>query len=104
MGQRTVKRRPGKQWVEGKTFRLADEVRYMQRRVAEHASRIVTIGQLVLFSTDRRRLVTRSIRSTRRSAGPGWRSLFGGDQGYRYELYSPLERTLPNRWPDLRLC
>ena len=52
MGQRTVKRRPGKQWVEGKTFRLADEVRYMQRRAAEHASRIVTIGQLVLFSTE----------------------------------------------------
>src|SRR6202007_3459408 len=62
MGQRTVKRRPGKQWVEGKTFRLADEVRYMQRRVAEHASRIVTIGQLVLFSTDRGRLVPGSIR------------------------------------------
>lgn len=52
MGRRTIKQRAGKQWVEGKTFRLADEVRYMQRRAAEHASRIVTIGQLVLFSTE----------------------------------------------------
>jgi hypothetical protein len=30
---------------------LADEVRYIQRRAAEHDSRIVTIAQLVLFST-----------------------------------------------------
>ncbi|PYX84084.1 MAG: hypothetical protein DMG70_07620 [Acidobacteria bacterium] len=52
MGRRTIKRRAGKQWVEARTFRLADEVRYMQRRAAEHASRIVTIGPLLLFSTE----------------------------------------------------
>ena len=38
--------------MEGTSFRLADEVRYIQRRAANHDSRIVTIGQLVLFSTD----------------------------------------------------
>jgi hypothetical protein len=38
--------------VEGKSFRLADELRYIQRRAADHDSRIVTIGQLVLFSTE----------------------------------------------------
>jgi len=38
--------------VEGKSFRLADEVRYIQRRAAAHDGRIVTIGQLVLFSTE----------------------------------------------------
>ena len=38
--------------VDGKTLRLADEVRYIQRRAADHDGRIVTIGQLVLFSTD----------------------------------------------------
>jgi len=38
--------------VEGKSFRLADEVRYIQRRAADHDSRILTIGQLVLFSTE----------------------------------------------------
>ena len=32
MGWRMIKRGAEKQWVEGKTFRLADEVRYMQRR------------------------------------------------------------------------
>ena len=37
--------------VEGGRFRLADEVRYIQRRAAEHDSRIVAVGQLVLFST-----------------------------------------------------
>jgi len=38
--------------VEGKSFRLANEVRYIQRRAADHDSRILTIGQLVLFSTE----------------------------------------------------
>ena len=38
--------------MEGKSFRLADEVRYIQRQAAHSHSRIVTIGQLVLFSTE----------------------------------------------------
>jgi hypothetical protein len=38
--------------VEGATFRLANEVRYIQRRAANHDSRMVIIGQLMLFSTD----------------------------------------------------
>ena len=38
--------------VDGKSFRLADEVRYVQRRAAEHDSRIVSIGQVVLFSSE----------------------------------------------------
>ena len=37
--------------VEAGRFRLADEVRYIQRRAAEHGGRIVAVGQLVLFST-----------------------------------------------------
>ena len=37
--------------MEGKSYRLADEVRYIQRRAADYDSRIVTIGQLILFST-----------------------------------------------------
>ena len=35
-----------------KSFRLADEVHYIQRRAAEHDERIVTVGQLVFFSTE----------------------------------------------------
>jgi hypothetical protein len=44
--------KPGKRLVDGKSFLLADEVRYIQRRAARHDGRIVSIGQLVLFSTE----------------------------------------------------
>ena len=47
-----MKRGPGKQGVKGKHFRLADEVRYIQNKAAEHDGRVVTLGQLILFSTD----------------------------------------------------
>src|SRR5438445_13462542 len=47
-----MKRGSGKQWVEGKRFRLADEVRYIQNKAAGHDGRVVTLGQLVRFSTD----------------------------------------------------
>ena len=33
-------------------LRLADEVRYIQRSAADHDGRVVTVGQLVLFSTE----------------------------------------------------
>ena len=49
--RKAIRRGPGKRIVEGKSFRLADEVRYIQRRAADYDGRIVTIGQLVLFST-----------------------------------------------------
>jgi hypothetical protein len=51
-GRKTVKRGPGQRIVDGKSFRLADEVRYIQRRAADRDGRIVTLGQLVLFSTE----------------------------------------------------
>jgi hypothetical protein len=41
-GRKTIKRGPGKRIVEGKSSRLADEVRYIQRRAAGYDSRIVT--------------------------------------------------------------
>jgi hypothetical protein len=47
-----IRRGPGKRMVDGKSFRLADEVRYIQRRAAEHNERVVSFGQLVLFSTE----------------------------------------------------
>jgi hypothetical protein len=52
MGRLKIKRGAGKQWVEGKSLRLAEEVRYIQRRAAQHDGRIVTLGQLLLFSTE----------------------------------------------------
>src|SRR5580704_15683959 len=41
-GRKPIRRGPGKRIVEGKSFRLA----------ADYDGRIVTIGQLVLFSTE----------------------------------------------------
>lgn len=38
--------------VDGKRWRLADEVRYIQRRAALHDGRFVSVGPLALFSTD----------------------------------------------------
>ena len=38
--------------MEGASFRLADEVRYIQRRAAKHDGRVVSFGELLLFSTD----------------------------------------------------
>jgi hypothetical protein len=46
-----IQRGPGQQPVDGANFRLMDEVRYVQDRAAEHDSRVVTLPQLLLFST-----------------------------------------------------
>jgi len=51
-GRRAGKRGPGRRLVDGARFRLADEVRYIQRRAADHDGRVVIIGQLTLFSSD----------------------------------------------------
>jgi hypothetical protein len=52
MGWPRIKRGAGKRRVDAKAFRLADEVCYIQRRAAEHDSRIVTVGPLLLFSAE----------------------------------------------------
>ena len=51
-GRKPIKRGAGQRMVDGKTFRLADEVRYILGRAAEHDGRVVTIGQIMLFSTE----------------------------------------------------
>ncbi len=38
--------------MAGKDFRLAEEIDYIQDRAAEHDGRLVTVGPLVLFSTE----------------------------------------------------
>jgi hypothetical protein len=52
VGRRTIKRRPGSMAMAGKDFRLAEEIEYIQSRAAEHDGRLVTVGPLVLFSTE----------------------------------------------------
>jgi hypothetical protein len=51
-GRKPIRRGPGQQIIGGRDFRLADEVRYIQRHAAHQHGRIVTIGQLILFSTE----------------------------------------------------
>jgi hypothetical protein len=50
--RKPIKRGPGKRMVDGKDFRLTDEVRHIQRCAARHDGRIVTVGQFILFSTE----------------------------------------------------
>ena len=52
MRRRATERAVGSAWVDGKSWRLADEVRYVQRRAARRDGRFVRVGQLILFSTD----------------------------------------------------
>jgi len=52
VGRRTIKRRQGKTAIAGKDFRLAEEIDYIQSRAAERDGRLVTVGPLVLFSTE----------------------------------------------------
>jgi hypothetical protein len=52
VGRRTIKRGSARQIVDAKGFRLADEIGYIQDKAADHNGRIVTIGHLILFSTD----------------------------------------------------
>jgi hypothetical protein len=49
---KTIKRAVGSAWVEGRNWRLADEVGYLQRRAALRDGRFVSVGPLALFSTD----------------------------------------------------
>jgi hypothetical protein len=51
-GRKPIEGGAGRRMVDGKNLRLADDVRYIQRRAAKHDGHVVTIGQLVLFSTE----------------------------------------------------
>ena len=51
-GPNNIRRGAGKRRVDGKSLRLADEIRYIQRRAADYDGRVVTVAQLVLFSTE----------------------------------------------------
>jgi hypothetical protein len=52
VGRRKIRRGAGKTALDGKDFRLGEEIDYIQRRAAEHDGRLVTVGPLVLFSTE----------------------------------------------------
>jgi len=102
--RKAVKRGPGKRLVEGASFRLADEVRYIQRRAADHDGRIVAIGQLVLFSTDTGDawLLDRSDLLAARLARE-WRERTGPHRGNRYCIHRRVEGPLSHRGTGIRL-
>lgn len=52
MGRRTIRRSAGKRRIHGKDFLLTEEIDYIRSRAAEHDGRLVTVGPLVLFSTE----------------------------------------------------
>jgi hypothetical protein len=52
VGRRIIKRRPAKTTIAGKDFHLAEEIDYIQGRAADHDACLVTVGPLVLFSTE----------------------------------------------------
>src|ERR1700726_4384522 len=51
-GGKPIKRGADKRMVDVENFRLVHEVRYILGRAAEHDGRDVTIGQIILFSTE----------------------------------------------------
>ena len=52
VNRKKIKGGGGKQWVEAKHFRLAQEIKYIQRRAAQYDARFVSVGPLVFFSTE----------------------------------------------------
>jgi hypothetical protein len=52
VGRRIIKRGARQKRTDGKDFLLAGEIDYIRSRAAEHDSRLVTVGPLVLFSTE----------------------------------------------------
>jgi hypothetical protein len=52
VGRKTIRSRAGKKHISGKDFLLADEINYIRSRAAGHDGRLVTVGPLVLFSTE----------------------------------------------------
>jgi hypothetical protein len=52
MGRKKIRRGSGQLKISSKDFWLADEVRYIQGRAAQHDGRFVTVGPLALFSTE----------------------------------------------------
>jgi hypothetical protein len=52
VSRKTIKRGPGRRSLDGKDFRLSDEIDYIRSRAAEYDGRLVKVGPLALFSTD----------------------------------------------------
>ena len=89
--------------MEGKDFRLAKEIKYIQRQAAEHDGCFVTIGPLAFFSTETGDawMLEPSNQLAARLARRGSRT--HRLRGNRHELHHRLERYLPHRGPRIPL-
>ena len=101
VGRKTIKRGPGKRHIDGKDFHLADEIRYIQGRAAEHNGAFVTVGSLALFSTDTGD--ARPWRPSRHPVGTRWRFRRCLHRGNRNAVRHRLEGRIPNRRQCFRL-
>ncbi|MGA8229402.1 MAG: hypothetical protein WCA55_23035, partial [Xanthobacteraceae bacterium] len=52
MAKKPIKYGTDRRMVDGKNFRPVDEVRYILGRAAAHDGRVITIGQIILLSTE----------------------------------------------------
>src|SRR5215831_3954376 len=103
-GRKSIGRGPGQQIIGGRDFRLADEVRYIQRQAANQHGRIVTVGLLIPFSTETGdawlldpadRLAARLARDGTQRTDPY--------RGNRYHVRHRLEGALSHQGTRLRL-
>src|SRR5262249_1847892 len=90
--------------VDGKSFRLADEVLYIQQQAAEHDGRSVTVGELVLFSTETGDAWLRDAPDHLAARfGPRWRSRAYPYRGHRHAFRDRVEGAIPHRGRDVCL-
>jgi hypothetical protein len=97
--RRPIRRGPGKRMVDGRDFRLADEVRHIQRCATRHDGRFVTLGQLIFFSTE----TGDALGGSRRAAGTGRGSRAHPHRGDPCQLHHRLEGELPYRGGGIHL-
>ena len=76
MGRKSIKRGSAKRGVQGKEFRVSDEVRYIQRRASQYDSRIVTFGPLLLFSTETGDALTVHVEDTAANFAVEWEGTY----------------------------
>ena len=91
--------------IGGRDFRLADEVRYIQRQAAHQHGCIVIVGQLILFATETGDawLLDPADRLAARLARDGESEPIHIEEN-RYHARHRLEGALSHRRTRLRLC
>ena len=72
MNPKKIKSGPGKQWMKGKDFRLAKEIKYIQHQAAEHDGALSPSGAGILFDRNRGCMDAGPLMSTCCPTRPRW--------------------------------